>query len=74
MFFFIFFGLLMLTIITIGLYPTLNKKIKEGNKIETFLGDAHKLLQLDLGFGDIITPKELATVKSIILRLTIFLY
>jgi len=31
MFFFIFFGLLMLTIITIGLYPTLNKKIKKGN-------------------------------------------
>ena len=27
-------------------------------KIETFLGDARKLLQLDLGFGDVITPKS----------------
>lgn len=41
------------------------KKITEGAeyeglrlKIEAFLGDARKLLQLDLGFGDIITPKS----------------
>jgi len=27
-------------------------------KIESFLGDARKLLQLDLGFGDVITPKS----------------